>query len=122
MAKGVKVTTDADWEARIAAKQEAIAMRIGLGQVRILEAVIACGKHAYGLAVFEHVRNQGGNAMSDAQVYVSLKRMASPQRGLVEVVEKRRVPGTPPITIYGITAKGRKALALKKAELKTLAG
>ena len=67
----------------------------------------------------ESLRAQGGKPMSEPQVYVSLKRMAA--RALIEIVEKRKVPNTPPIIIYKLTQRGKAALARKLTELGPLA-
>ena len=107
------------WEDHIDEKREEIETRIGLGQARILVAIEACGRNAYGLAIEQHVRAQGGKPMSEPQVYVSLKRLAA--RFLIEIVEKRKVPNTPPIIIYKLTKRGKDALTRKLAELGPLA-
>ena len=107
------------WEDHIAGKREEIETRIGLGQARILVAIEACGRNAYGLAIAQYVGVQGGKPMSEPQVYVSLKRMTA--RKLIEVVEKRKVPNTPPIIIYKLTRRGKDALTRKLAELGPLA-
>jgi DNA-binding PadR family transcriptional regulator len=86
---------------------------IGLVQAAVLRHIESNPERSYGFAIAEDVSKAIGRDFSDAQIYVSLRRLED--RGLIAKREDYPAASTPkmrgrPRKFYLVTSRGRKAL------------
>lgn len=92
--------------------------QIGLMQVAILRAINLHPESAYGSAIADQISTESGQEVSDAQVYVAIRRLEA--RDLIREAEMPRgltSQNTPskgsrgrPRKYYSLTGSGRRAL------------
>jgi DNA-binding PadR family transcriptional regulator len=69
------------------------------------------GSEAFGYNVLEQLSLETLVWIDPSAIYSAIRRMSSPEKGYIELVEERNSPqGGPPLKIYRLTSAGRAAL------------